>query len=295
MRGVSLECGVQATWVKPEPTAPRSTLLCGHENMPLRSSATGSIIDWVPCCCSSKSTTSFTQRPQSLRAALHLSRASVQRQTHPKGMQHSSNGQLWLEVWNFLGTVLQWENLPTQSSYLPCCPSQVEELQGGLEAPTACFCSLSQAIFCIFSNILTSTSWQTEQTHLLYVSHSFTFPAFYLMSFHQSLINTLPSCQHITLKIIEKYLFLKNVLRRKNCSLFHLWIWTSRFVTSPCSFFYLKYLYSVCPPIDSYSSFKTQPQSPLLCEDVLDTPMTMWLVFLLGQFLLHSLWLCCLS
>ena len=72
IRGVSLECEVQARWLRLAPW------FIG--------------LGWISCHCSSKSMTSFLPRPRSLRAALRLSGVRGLRQTHPKRKHHPLKG-----------------------------------------------------------------------------------------------------------------------------------------------------------------------------------------------------------
>lgn len=199
--------------------------------MPLRSPTAGNLSDWVSWWCSSKSTTSFTQRPQSPRAALSLSRARVLKQTYLEGMHLSSNGQLWPKVFPSGWPNLSWKCIAVRDSFywiiLPAlCPSQVEKLYHCRKALLAPSAPLPNNFLLIELHLDICFLADRTYKHLLYMSHGVVFSSFSLMSFHQSLFITLPSCQQVTLNLLKSHFSLKNILRRKIYSVFRVWVWT---------------------------------------------------------------------
>lgn len=152
-------------------------------------------------------------------------------EAHLEERHLSFNGQLWPEFSPSGWPSLPWKCPEVKDSFywiiFPAfCPSQVEKLHHGLKALLDPSAPLPSNFLLIELHLNICFLADRTFKYLLYMPRRVVFSSFSLMSFHQSLVITLPSCQQVTLKLLKRYLFLKNILRRKSCYLLHVWVWT---------------------------------------------------------------------
>lgn len=195
-------------------------------------------------------------RPQSLRDALSLSRARVLKQTHMKRMQLSSNGKIWPELSLSAWLNLSWKCAAVRgSSYSVILFALLPfKLHLGLKTPLAPSAPpLNQFLVYLVTFwhlLLGRQNIQTSSLPVSYCCFLFGFSnVFSSKSYHYT---TIMSTSY--LKIIEKAPIFEKFIQEENLS------------PSPCmslnsllvyASLYLNCPNSICPPIDSYSSFST--------------------------------------